>query len=363
MVENLIAKLVRACLDNDIRTTRSLATRIVRQLRATHPDIANEIAQALDYHGIGISTRRAVGIDAAPFDDESKLSLAVVEEPVDCLSPILCERNLQTVTEFINERQNSTKLLANGLTPPSSILLVGPPGVGKTHLARYLSGVFNLRLVTLDLAASISSFLGKTGQNIKMIFEYARNEPSLLFLDEFDAIAKRRDDFSDLGELKRIVNVLLKEMEDWPPNSVLIAATNHPDLLDKAIWRRFDRVMNLELPGRNEREQILENQFHNYPGSESITPYSHLISELTEGYSGSELCKFTERVKRKIVLSGQEPLKLVFEELAAGSKIAGPEFNKLFCKAAKRTTKMSLTDLAELLGKSRSAIQYYLRGE
>lgn len=359
-IESLLPRLIRASLDNDFRTVRSIAIRAVRQIKDTHPKIAEEIAQALDLHGVGINTRRSIGIDSSPLDTTTRQSLVSVEEPYEISSPILSSDIKKQIDDFIKERENSTKLLSVGLTPPSSILLYGPPGVGKTYLAKYLSGVFKLKFATLDLATSISSYLGQTGQNLKHVLDYAREEPTLLFLDEFDAVAKKRDDMSDLGELKRIVNVLLKEIEDWPSHSILMAATNHPELLDKAIWRRFDRVLEISLPEEPERVNILHEQFRN---EQTVKPFIPLLGNLSRGASGADLCKLADRVKRRYVLDDIDPAKIILKEFVSLMDKDEVSFNKTLCKAARKMTKLSIRELAELLDKSPSAIQYYLKGD
>jgi SpoVK/Ycf46/Vps4 family AAA+-type ATPase len=358
-VESLLPRLIRASLENDFRTVRSLAVRLVRQIKDTHPAIAVEIAEALELHGAGVNTRRSVGVNSSPLDSNSRQSLAVVEEPHDIRSPILSSEIQEQIDYFIKERSNFAKLMSAGLTPPSSLLLCGPPGVGKTYLAKHLSGVFNLKFVTLDLATSISSYLGQTGQNLKNVLDYAREEPTLLFLDEFDAVAKRRDDSSDLGELKRIVNVLLKEIEDWPSHSILMAATNHPELLDRAIWRRFDRVLEIHLPYESERLALLQQQFEE---DSVLNDFLPLLANLSEGASGADICKFSDRVKRKSILEETETSKIVLKEFVAFMNKDDVNFNKKLCKVARKMTKFSIRDLAELLGKSPSTIQYYLKG-
>jgi SpoVK/Ycf46/Vps4 family AAA+-type ATPase len=361
-IESLLPKLIRASLDNDNRTLRSVCTKIIRKLKDTNPEIAKEIANALAYHGIGAKTLRAVGIEGAPLDNETRKSLAIVEEPVDIIRPILSNKVENVINDFILEREQAPKLIAAGLNPPSSILLYGPPGVGKTHLANYLSGVFGLKFVTLDLATSISSYLGKTGQNIKSVIDYARQEPSLLFLDEFDAVAKKRDDMSDLGELKRIVNVLLKELEDWPSNSILIAATNHPELLDLAIWRRFDRAIELKLPEESERKKLLRLQFLN-DMDEQIEDLLPIIANLTEGFSYADICKLSDRARRKAIISNDPLSKILFQELVLFNDKRETQFFKKFSKIAKENLKMSIREIAEWLGKSPSTVQYYLKEE
>lgn len=358
-IEKLVSKLVRASLDNNLREVRSISMRILRNLKETHPNIAKEISEALAENAIGASTQRSIGIQSSPMDTETLNSLVTIEEPNDYDMPIFSEIISNQLSNFISERMESKKLLEAGLTPPSSLLLYGPPGVGKTQIAKYLSGKLNLSLVTLDLSSVISSYLGKTGQNLKKVLDFAKSNPTILLLDEFDAVAKRRDDMSDLGELKRIVNVLLKELEEWPMETVLIAATNHPKLLDPAIWRRFDHTIEVTLPGKDERLTILENQFKNEEAD--FKTVLRVVSEMTDGFSGADICKIAERTKRRSVLHSQELSESIIQELSQFNGESSVEFNKLFCKLAKKHTKVSIRTLANWLDKSPSTIQYYLK--
>jgi SpoVK/Ycf46/Vps4 family AAA+-type ATPase len=165
--------------------------------------------------------------------------------------------------QVIEEHHLSDRLLHAGLNPTRAALLVGPPGVGKTLATRWISRELKLPLLVLDLSTVMSSFLGKTGGNLRRVLDYAKQAPCVLLLDELDAIAKRRDDQVEVGELKRLVTVLLQEIDEWPASSLLIAATNHSELLDPAIWRRFDVIVDFPIPDtdllRSSVEQLLRD--------------------------------------------------------------------------------------------------------
>src|ERR1700733_11402427 len=145
-----------------------------------------------------------------------------------------------------------TKFADADLHPTKSALFVGPPGVGKTLAARWIAKKLNRPLIVLDLSAVMSSFLGRTGNNVRNVLDYAKGVECIFLLDEFDAIAKRRDDAVEVGELKRLVTVLLQEIDEWPSSGILIAATNHPELLDPAVWRRFDLIVKFPMPAEDQ---------------------------------------------------------------------------------------------------------------
>lgn len=301
MTYEYIPKLIRAALNNDRKNVEAIALLMGRKLRREDPGISEEIMRALACVNTGASVMRSIDISPLPVDKETRNQLAKVDEPLKIEAPILQADVYNQLNEFLRERQLIDKFLEQDIIPPNSILLYGKPGVGKTYIAKWLSYMLNMPLVTLDLASAISSYLGRSGQNIKSLFEFTKSQNVILFLDEIDAIAKKRDDASDLGELKRLVNVLLKELEDCPVTCVIIGATNHPELLDRAIWRRFDREINVSMPALDQRKELLLRGLGSY-GSEISKNLFDILLKGTQDFSAADICKMCEHIKRKAVL-------------------------------------------------------------
>ncbi|HTN45189.1 MAG TPA: ATP-binding protein [Flavipsychrobacter sp.] len=201
-----------------------------------------------------------------PVDQESRLSIVDIAVPSKDQQPIVLPRLVDNkVEDFISVVKHQTQLLKSGIEMPNTLLLHGLPGCGKTTVAKYISEKTGLPLVVARFDAIVSSLLGNTAKNIRKIFEFADNKPCILFLDEFDAIAKARDDQYELGELKRVINSLLQNIDAFAKHNILIAATNHPELLDKAIWRRFNTVIEISLPAEGEVAQLIKNFTQDFP--------------------------------------------------------------------------------------------------
>ena len=174
--------------------------------------------------------------------------MRIEESPVLPNEPVYEDVVLETISRLINERQSIKSLLEAGLESTTTTLFTVPPGVSKTLADRWIARELGRPLLILDLSAVMSSYLGRTGSNLRHVLDYAKSLDCVLLLDELDAIAKRRDDSSEIGKLKRLVTVLLQQLDDWPSAGLLIAATIHADLLDHAVWCRFEELVKFGVP-------------------------------------------------------------------------------------------------------------------
>lgn len=250
-----------------------------------------------------------------PFDHESKLSIVDVEMPGKETIPIVLPHLMQNkIADFINAVKNQNKLIGHGIDASNTLLLYGKPGCGKTTVARYISEQTGLPLVIARFDAIVSSLLGNTAKNIRKIFDFAHNKPCILFLDEFDAIAKARDDQHELGELKRVINSLLQNIDSFSNNNILIAATNHPELLDKAIWRRFNHVIEIGLPTEFEIIELVK-EFTLKFKNDFLDDKKKMdrIVKLLEGKSPSDIKAIINNAKTHVIINGDG--KLTYEEL------------------------------------------------
>lgn len=236
----------------------------------------------------------------------------IVEVTMPQIDPnqvILDPYSRDVIHSFIDSYTHRDLLLQSGLEVSNSLLLYGPPGCGKTTVAQCISSITGLPLVTARLDGLVSSLLGSTAKNIRKIFDYAAKRECILFLDEFDVIAKLRDDKNELGELKRVVNSLLQNIDGFNNDSILIAATNHHELLDPAIWRRFSTIVTLDKPQKREIEcyltTLLSNKSTNFASSEK--KFERVVAAF-EGLSYSDIKTVTFNALRTVLLSGRETL-------------------------------------------------------
>jgi len=318
---------------------RKALTKLEREDRAFAHNISRIISSS---GGLG-ALRKFREMDSVPVDGDSGMELLVVEQKPDVDVTLTLSPNCQeTINRFIKERQHVLEIKSAGIKPPTSLALMGPPGTGKTTLARWIAAELNLPLMALNLASVVTSYLGQTGQNIKKALDRAKVESSVLLLDEFDALGRARIENDDVGEMKRVVAVLLQEVDTWPDHSVLIAATNLPELVDPAFRRRFSRWLWLPLPDESERARILRKH---YKGKSISKRYFELAALCLTDSSGADLSSFANKVTTRQILDKVTAIKALWEELVTeiSERELSDDLRKRFIKAAREIDKKRFT--------------------
>lgn len=206
----------------------------------------------------------------------------------------------QAVSGLVEEQHRADLLRAYNMEPRHRVLLVGPPGNGKTSLAEAIANELNTPFLVVRYEAIIGSYLGETSRRIEQVFEHARSQQCVLFFDEFDAVGKERGDAHETGEIKRVVSSLLMQIDALPSYVVVVAASNHPELLDRAVWRRFQLRLELPMPGRAQIEKWFKHfEAHT---KQPLGLSTRQLADKLNGLSFSEVEEFGLDVVRKIVL-------------------------------------------------------------
>ena len=253
-----ILKIIEGGLSGDREKVYNYAKTLASNLiESGDTQLGNKISKTLVSKRIGMTSLDS--LSSKPVDVESRMEIVDVSSPnIDKEKLLLDDATEKELEDFIRIYSKRDEIMAAGIETPKSLLLYGPPGCGKTTIASYVAMKTGLPLVTARLDGMISSLLGSTAKNIRKIFDFASRQECVLFLDEFDVIAKVRDDKNEMGELKRVVNSLLQNIDMFSPNSIIIAATNHHDLLDPAVWRRFSRILLIDKPKETDISKYLK---------------------------------------------------------------------------------------------------------
>lgn len=306
----------------DGEKVRIQALRLVRALRQTSNPLADHIQNEVFSQSFNQSTSSAIrrvkdsGLNSpVPADNETNSELLSVEDPIYLPNGFISSEEIRgPLNLIISERKSTKRLLDAGIIPTSKILFTGPPGVGKTVCAKYLAQKLKVPLLTLDLATIVSSYLGRTGNNVKKALDYAKSRPCVLLLDELDAIAKKRDDSSDVGETKRLVTVMLQELDQWQGDNLLIAATNHYHLLDAAVQRRFDQIVEFKRP---KLEELMQVGTALVSGDGLPKAWIYFVASLMEETSYSDFQREINNLRKVLFLEGEagalEHLKFLME--------------------------------------------------
>lgn len=264
-------------------------------------DTARKVKTPLKGVASRVGDQVAIPISKPRGDLENLLSVAYPKAQIQEL--ILSESKRDRLDRLIHQQRQRDKLRSHGLTPSSRLLLVGPPGSGKTLTASVLAGELQLPLFTIRLETVITRFMGETASKLRLIFDQIASIRAVYLFDEFDAIGGRRNADNDVGEMRRVLNSFLQFLEESnSTDSLVIATTNHPELLDRALFRRFDDILEYSLPDADGIKAILNRYLHAYIPKRAS--WAKIIAAGT-GLSQAELSRAAGEVVKEMILGSE----------------------------------------------------------
>jgi SpoVK/Ycf46/Vps4 family AAA+-type ATPase len=277
-----IKALIRSHLSDDDELFYTLALQVAaHEAQQGHGALAHDIRAIID------KERRTRGSNVLLKFPQDLAGMVFSEKTDIPFSSLVLPENLKDrIRRIIHEHRQQEKLKSHGLSNRRKILLAGPPGTGKTMTARVLAHELRLPLHTIQVDKLVTKFMGETSAKLRQIFDLIRDETGVYLFDEFDAIAGDRSIENDVGEMRRVLNALLQFIEQDVSDSIIVAATNKPALLDRALFRRFDDVLYYDVPGDDDRRRLLENVLGSFKARS--TDWTSFVKE-SESLSHAEI--------------------------------------------------------------------------
>lgn len=297
----LLALVQSGAGGDDLAFRRAAEALIAEEENKKHNVLASQLTEALRR-----KRHNANSNVTAIARSETTLGLFYEQEPARRVTDLVLPAQVrQAINQFVEEHHRRDLLRSHGVDPRHRLLLVGPPGGGKTSLAEAIATELAVPLLSVRYEGLIGSFLGETASRLESLFDAVRVRPCVLFFDEFDVVAKERGDTHETGEIKRVVSSLLLQIDRMPSHVIVITATNHPELLDRAVWRRMQLRLNLPQPTRAGKIEWLQAWSARTRIDFGLT--FRTIADRLGSVSYAELEEFALDIQRRVILSGPEP--------------------------------------------------------
>jgi SpoVK/Ycf46/Vps4 family AAA+-type ATPase len=294
---DILLSIVRAGASGDRQALKtSVEAAMAEERQKNHHVVADQLERALNSVSVV-----SPSLTRPTASSSGKDAILEVTPRVSLGELILPLPVVQGVSQVVEEQQRADILRAHGMQPRNRIMLSGPPGNGKTSVAEAIAEALALPLFVVRYDALIGSFLGETNVRLAKLFDYVRTTPCVFFFDEFDAIGKERGDQHETGEIKRVVSFLLMQIDQLPSYVVTVAATNHAELLDKAVWRRFQLRLSLPAPTRDLLAEFVGRQIRLWP--ERVRTAPDQIAKKLFPTSFAETLDFVQTVRRQHILA------------------------------------------------------------
>jgi SpoVK/Ycf46/Vps4 family AAA+-type ATPase len=296
--------LLKSHIDGDEQYFYSVAMQIAAQeAKNGHEKLAEELRSLVDIAKRSRIKSKTIPIARPKGDLANILSVSYPQARLSDM--VLDDTLLAQISRIIREQKYAARILEHGLSPRRKLLLVGPPGTGKTLSASVLADELGLPLFQVRLDGLITKFMGETAAKLRQVFDATENARGVYFFDEFDAIGSQRSSSNDVGEIRRVLNSFLQMIEQDSSNSLILAATNHPEILDHALFRRFDDVLKYTLPDAAHSMELLKARLCNYV--DKGIPWKRL-AEYAAGMSHAEITRASHEVIKDSIMDSRDTI-------------------------------------------------------